>query len=99
MLRLNTSIAPTAKPNMLGLLGKDLAGFPNGRRPGDDVVTIELRALAGAVYNLVDPKYVSDQAASAISDFNSAPALGSPPTGTFPYLGTPYCGYNYAPSS
>jgi len=99
MLRLNTSIPPTAKPSMLGLAGQDLAGFPNGRRPGDDVVTIELRALAGLTYTLVEPSYKVDQAASAISDFNAAPALGSPPTGTFPYLGTPYSGYNYTPAS
>ena len=99
MLRLNTSIPPTSSPSMLGLLGGDPAGFPNGRRPGDDVVTIELRALAGFTYKYVDTTYQPDQAASAISDFNSAPALGSPPTGTFPYLGTPYCGYSYTPAT
>jgi hypothetical protein len=51
MLRLNTSIAPTpaAMQNDLGVLGKDLAGFPNGRRPFDDVVDIELRAVEGAL--------------------------------------------------
>ena len=56
MLRLNTSIAPTplAKASVYGLLGKDLAGFPNGRRVFDDVVAIELRALAGVTYALVD---------------------------------------------
>nr|CTQ89200.1 FIG01133373: hypothetical protein [Kibdelosporangium sp. MJ126-NF4] len=48
MLRLNTSIAPTGKPNRLGVLGGDLQGFPNGRRLADDVVDIELQALAGA---------------------------------------------------
>ncbi|WP_435839736.1 DUF4331 family protein, partial [Streptomyces anulatus] len=30
------------------VLGKDLAGFPNGRRLNDDVVDIELQALEGA---------------------------------------------------
>jgi hypothetical protein len=51
MMRLNTSIAPTpaAKQNDLGVLGKDLAGFPNGRRPYDDVVDITLRAAEGAL--------------------------------------------------
>lgn len=51
MLRLNTSIAPTApaKQNDLGVLGGDLAGFPNGRRPYDDVVDIELRVAEGAL--------------------------------------------------
>ncbi|ONI86530.1 hypothetical protein ALI144C_11580 [Actinosynnema sp. ALI-1.44] len=48
MLRLNTSIAPTDKPNRLGLIGGDLQGFPNGRRLADDVVDIELQVLAGA---------------------------------------------------
>lgn len=50
-MRLNTSIAPTtpAKQNDLGVLGGDLAGFPNGRRPYDDVVDIELRVAEGAL--------------------------------------------------
>ena len=41
MLRLNTGIAPAAPAaqNPVGVLGGDLAGFPNGRRPGDDVWT------------------------------------------------------------
>jgi hypothetical protein len=51
MLRLNTSIAPTppAKQNDLGVLGGDLAGFPNGRRPYDDAVDITLRVAEGAL--------------------------------------------------
>ncbi|MGH8271113.1 MAG: DUF4331 domain-containing protein [Gammaproteobacteria bacterium] len=50
-LRLNTSIAPTApaQQNDLGVLGGDAAGFPNGRRPYDDVVDIELRAMEGVL--------------------------------------------------
>lgn len=51
MLRLDTSRAPTP-PNMqndLGVLGNDLAGFPNGRRPYDDVVDITLRVAEGAL--------------------------------------------------
>ena len=51
MLRLNTSIVPTIKANQsnLGVLGNDLAGFPNGRRPGDDVVDAELRVAMGVL--------------------------------------------------
>jgi hypothetical protein len=51
MQRLNTSIAPTpaAAQNNLGVLGGDNAGFPNGRRPGDDVVDIELRVAMGVL--------------------------------------------------
>lgn len=48
-LRLNVAIAPTAiaSQNRLGLLGGDVAGFPNGRRVFDDVTDIALRAVAG----------------------------------------------------
>jgi hypothetical protein len=51
MLRLNTSIAPKAYPaqSELGVLGGDTAGFPNGRRPKDDVVDVALQAMLGAL--------------------------------------------------
>ena len=49
MVRLNTAIAatPAAQQNTFGVAGGDLAGFPNGRRPGDDVVDIALRVVMG----------------------------------------------------
>jgi hypothetical protein len=46
LLRLNTAIAPTKKPEALGVLAGDLQGFPNGRRLEDDVTDIEIRAVA-----------------------------------------------------
>jgi hypothetical protein len=51
MLRLNTSFKPTppSKQNDLGVLGGDLAGYPNGRRPYDDVTDITLRVAEGAL--------------------------------------------------
>ena len=51
MMRLNTSIAPTAEAmqNRLGLAGGDAAGYPNGRRPKDDVVDISLVAVMGGL--------------------------------------------------
>ncbi len=54
MLRLNTSIPPTpgGAQSRLGVLGGDNAGFPNGRRPGDDVVDIELRVAMGVLCTL-----------------------------------------------
>lgn len=57
MLRLNTSTPPTpaASQNDLGVLGKDLAGFPNGRRPYDDVVDITLRVAEGALCGAIGP--------------------------------------------
>jgi uncharacterized protein DUF4331 len=54
LLRLNTGIPPTAVANQkrLGFLAGDLAGFPQGRRPIDDVVDIASRAVVGI---LADP--------------------------------------------
>ena len=51
MMRLNTAIAPTvqAEQSPFGVVGEDLAGFPNGRRPGDDTVDIALRVVMGAL--------------------------------------------------
>ena len=48
-LRLNTAIpiTPIASINRLGLLGGDVAGFPNGRRVHDDAVDLTLRAALG----------------------------------------------------
>ncbi|HTX29474.1 MAG TPA: DUF4331 domain-containing protein [Streptosporangiaceae bacterium] len=95
MLRLNTSIAPASTPKILGLLADDVAGFPNGRRPGDDVVTIELQAVAGATLPLVDKSFTPDAVVGSVTDFKpDPPAIGNPPTGSFPYLGTPYSGYD-----
>ena len=96
MLRLNVAIPPADKPNPLGILGGDLAGFPNGRRVADDVVTIELRAIAGVTYPLVNPKFTPDAAASAVSE-NLTPGAGRYQAG-FPYLGIPHDGFD-TPSS
>lgn len=51
MVRLNTSIPakPAAQQLPLAVLAGDTAGFPNGRRPGDDVVDIALRVAMGVL--------------------------------------------------
>ncbi len=51
MLRLNTAVdpVPLADQNSLGLLACDVAGFPNGRRPYDDIIDITLTAAEGAL--------------------------------------------------
>ncbi len=51
MLRLNTDVPPTPRDlqSPFGVAGDDLAGFPNGRRPGDDAVDIALRVVMGAL--------------------------------------------------
>ncbi|MFZ5871219.1 MAG: DUF4331 domain-containing protein [Actinomycetota bacterium] len=90
LMRLNVAVPPASNPSALGILGGDLAGFPNGRRLEDDVTTIELRAIAGATYPLVAPGFTPDAAALAVTQ-------GVPPPGflgTFPYLGHPYDGFS-----
>jgi hypothetical protein len=98
LLRLNTAIPPAAKPSQLGVLGGDLAGFPNGRRVFDDVVTIELRAIAGVTVPLVDKSFTPDAAASAVTDGLTASSVPSGYLDVFPYLGVPYSGFS-TPSS
>jgi Domain of unknown function (DUF4331) len=96
MLRLNVAVKPAAKPSIYGILGGDLAGFPNGRRVFDDVVAVELRALAGATYALVDKAYKPDAAASAVTDGLTPADLTAPYLNNFPYLGVPHSGFTTA---
>jgi hypothetical protein len=94
MLRLNTAIKPSKKPSELGVIGGDLAGFPNGRRVFDDVVSVELRAIAGATVPLVDPTYTPDAAAGAITDGLTAKSVPGGYLDHFPYLGVPHSGFS-----
>jgi hypothetical protein len=110
MLRLNTSIAPTpaASQNDLGVLGGDIAGFPNGRRPFDDVVDIELRVAQGVLCSealacgaqTTDPNngtaYTDGSRAAgptaATSIVTGAINAADTYLDTFPYLATPVPG-------
>jgi hypothetical protein len=94
LLRLNIALPPATAPSILGILGGDLAGFPNGRRVFDDVFTIELRALAGVTIPLVDPSFTPDAAASVVTDGLDPSKINSPLLTNFPYLGTPYSGFD-----
>jgi hypothetical protein len=83
-LRLNLSIPPSAHPNRMGVLAGDNAGFPNGRRLGDDVVDIEEQAVAGFLQGKKVP----------LGDGVNADADGY--LGHFPYVMTPHQGYQNA---
>ncbi|KPM54231.1 hypothetical protein CcI49_05520 [Frankia sp. CcI49] len=83
-LRLNMSIPPTATPNRLGVLGGDTAGYPNGRRLGDDVVDISLQAVEGALL----PK--PPAAVTGLGDGVDGPDVRF--RGWFPYVGLPTSG-------
>ena len=99
LLRLNLAIPPSSAPNNLGLLGGDLAGFPNGRRVADDVVTIEVRAIVGATYALVDSTFKPDDAIPALTQGLTSSDTDQTAKGTehylnkFPYLGHPHSGF------
>ena len=98
MLRLNTGIAATAgaSQNNLGILGGDNAGFPNGRRPGDDVVDIELRAVMGVLCTLNQPATYgcvpADAPTGALPYTDGATVSAQDFDGAFPYLRTPLPG-------
>jgi Domain of unknown function (DUF4331) len=93
MLRLNVAVPPASSPNVLGVIGGDLAGYPNGRRIIDDVTTIALRAIAGITYPLVQKKYKPDAAASAITQGITPLSFRS--QATFPYVAAPHDGYDF----
>ncbi len=94
MLRLNTETAVTVKANQkrMGVIGGDTAGFPNGRRPGDDVVDIALRVVMGRLCSL-SIGCVPTDAPSAALDFTDG-ALQAPSqfAEVFPYLNAPIAG-------
>lgn len=101
MLRLDTSVAPAAPAaqKRLGVIGTDGAGFPNGRRPGDDVVDITLRVAMGKLCSLsgtTDPFALgcgSSNAQSGNLDFTDGAFVdASFFDAKFPYLKTPLPG-------
>jgi hypothetical protein len=106
MLRLNVAIAPTAtsSASILGVVGGDNAGFPNGRRVFDDVVSIELKAVAGALLGAVVKSYTPDGAAGLLYDVGGPTAepskvadlaaFGLTYGSSFPYLADPWDGYD-----
>jgi hypothetical protein len=90
-LRLNVAIpvTPFDKINRLGLLGGDVAGFPNGRRVQDDVVDIALRAVAGGTPFTPETNVApNNQLGDGVSE-NDVPFLNR-----FPYLAPPQAGNN-----
>ena len=94
-MRLNTTIAPTsmAAQNRLGVLGGDNAGFPNGRRPGDDVVDAELRVAMGVLCTLSLGGCVPPDAAAGSLKFTDGAFISSLFfANQFPYLRAPLRG-------
>jgi len=97
-LRLNTSTAvtPLASQNDLGVIGGDSAGFPNGRRPIDDVVDVTLRVAMGLLlspfdHSAMDPDPTSD-ASRQLHYTDGAEPDPANYLPTFPYLNTALAG-------
>ncbi len=103
MLRLNTTTPVTARAaqSPLGVSGDDNAGFPNGRRPGDDVVDLSLRAAMGGLCVLTGPTdtlavgcKASDAPAGGLALTDGVRKDATTFKAGFPYLNTPLPGNN-----
>jgi len=102
-LRLNTAVAatPQASQSTFGVVGDDLAGYPNGRRPGDDSVDITLRVAMGRLcypvpiagkmtdLGLCKP---SDAPVGNVAFTDGAPISAMDVQNVFPYLNAPIHG-------
>jgi hypothetical protein len=94
LLRLNLKVSPTQPENQKRLGGladvPDPAGFPNGRRPNDDVTDIAIRVVGGA-------NYIAARAGDGVNFLQGAQGSNLTANGiykVFPYLPTPYDGRN-----
>jgi hypothetical protein len=89
MLRLNLGIEPAEEENPLGVIAGDNAGFPNGRRLGDEVVDIELRVAAGFLLGEEFQNGANGQLGDGVPT-NDLPFLAE-----FPYVSTPHQGFEH----
>jgi hypothetical protein len=88
LLRLNFGIPPKplADQNRLGVLGGDLAGWPNGRRPNDDVTDIAVQAAGGQ-------KYLAGTGQPVPAGVGDGVSVNDKPLSTgFPFLAAPHDG-------
>jgi hypothetical protein len=85
-IKLNLGVPPADMEDRFGVIGGDVAGYPNGRRLGDDVVDIDLQVIAGYLRGNKVP--LGDGV-----DQNDKPFLSA-----FPYLAAPTSGFDSAPS-
>jgi hypothetical protein len=91
-LRLNMTVpaTPFADQDRLGLLAGQNDGFPNGRRLGDDVTDILIRAIAGGYPFSPDFNVEPNNLLGDGVDANDLPF-----TSTFPYVAAPHQGYSH----
>ena len=96
LLRLDLRVPPTAPDDQSRLgaaLSADKAGYPNGRRPNDDVTDITVRVVGGK-------NYIANRIGDGVNFLAGAPGAGGPDVTangiarTFPFLPNPYDGKN-----
>ena len=95
MQRLNTNIAatPKADQNNFGVAAGDNAGFPNGRRPGDDVVDAALRVSMGLLCHLPLGLCTPEDAPAGLAPITDGALQNADQfDASFPYLTTPVAG-------
>lgn len=96
MQRLNLTVPPTPKAGQsnLGVIGGDNAGFPNGRRPGDDVVDIELRVAMGLLCHAFPGAFCNpaDAPSGSLPFTDGTYQDASQFDDAFPYLRSPQAG-------
>ncbi len=92
LLRVNMGIEPTNPANQrrMGVLAGDFAGFPNGRRPNDDVTDIAVRVVGGSAF-------LEARVGDGVNFLEDAPGSNLTDNGiytVFPFLPTPHDGRN-----
>ena len=103
MMRLNTAVPPTpqATQSTFGVVGDDLAGYPNGRRPGDNVTDITLRVAMGRLCYPVPINHTptdlglckpTDAVTGSVPFTDGAPVNAMAVQNAFPYLNPPIHG-------
>jgi hypothetical protein len=96
LLRLNLAVAPTppAQQRRLSVLAGDNAGWPNGRRPNDDVTDIALRVVAGRLLGVPTGNLLLGDGVNFNIGAQGSNLTANGIYGVFPYLPTPHDGRN-----
>ena len=96
LLRLNLSVPPTppASQRRLSVLAGDPAGWPNGRRPNDDVTDIALRVVAGKLIGTPEGNLALGDGVNFNIGTEGSNVTANGIYTVFPYLPTPHDGRN-----